>query len=278
MTKHVLVLQKKPIFLNKKQNPIKTNNSICYFRFFRQDKMSSDDFLFKQEGALHAYFTEKVNKDVFTFKQDSSLHTYLTKKLKEDYPTTVTYLKLKTDIANIIRNEHLYDPLNIAMIIGDHELEKALNVRVFHVYQLQKYVLEQMTLGFSSKNNIAKTRKRKLSSDNNTIVTNNNENESKIIKSYNDLKIFIKYYTLPPLLYETFTAIPFFPKHRIKFLWNEILTFFWIYILLKRQILFDPRNRDVCIVKNDPLGKALNVETFHKYQVEQLLRKNIFDI
>ena len=67
------------------------------------------------------------------------------------------------------------------MIIGDHELEKALNVRVFYVYQLQKYVLEQMTLGFSSKSNIAKTRKRKLSPDDNTILTDNNENGSLII-------------------------------------------------------------------------------------------------
>ena len=79
--------------------------------------MSGDGFLFQQDGVLQAYLTEKVNNDVFTFKQDSSLRTYLTEKLKTPYPSTVTYVKLKSDLANIIRQEHLYDPLNIAMII-----------------------------------------------------------------------------------------------------------------------------------------------------------------
>jgi hypothetical protein len=202
--------------------------------------MSGDGFLFQQDGVLQAYLTEKVNNDVFTFKQDSSLRTYLTEKLKTPYPSTVTYVKLKSDLANIIRQEHLYDPLNIAMIIGDDKLEKALNVRVFHVYQLQKYVLEQMTLGFSLDHNIAQTRKRPLTPDDEILITDKNANPSKKMNPGSDFQIFIKYYILPPLLYDTLATVPFFPKHRSKFLWDTIVTFFWIYIMLKRQTLQDP--------------------------------------
>jgi len=82
--------------------------------------------------------------------------------LKAPYPSTVTYVKLKTDLANIICQKHLYDPLNKAMIIGDDKLEKALNGQVCHVYLLQKNVLEQMTLGFSTDLDIPKPGKENL--------------------------------------------------------------------------------------------------------------------
>jgi hypothetical protein len=42
--------------------------------------------------------------------------------------------------------------------------------------------------------------------------------------------------------------------------------------------LIDPRHIKICIVCNDPLGKAFNVNAFHKCQVIQLLRRNIIPL
>ena len=45
-----------------------------------------------------------------------------------------------------------------------------------------------------------------------------------------------------------------------------------------KEKLIDPRHIKICIVCNDPLGKAFNVKTFHKCQVIQLLRRNIIPL
>ena len=36
----------------------------------------------------------------------------------------------------------------------------------------------------------------------------------------------------------------------------------------------DPRNKFICMVHNDPLGKAFNVKAFHRCQLTRLLQSN----
>ena len=47
------------------------------------------------------------------------------------------------------------------------------------------------------------------------------------------------------------------------------------YILAKKHNLFDPRNIMVALVAGDPLGKAFNVNAFHRCQVTGLLRTQL---
>jgi hypothetical protein len=45
-------------------------------------------------------------------------------------------------------------------------------------------------------------------------------------------------------------------------------------LFLKKQLL-DPRNMTLAVVKNDPLGKAFNVDAFDLCQVVKLIKRNI---
>lgn len=207
----------------------------------------------------------------YKFKSGSPLQTYLQSKLPEKYnQTTFTLVHLLTDLRNILRKEVLYDTLNPAIILCDSDLESALECKGLHVTEVRERVLKHIICvkhPENKNNNTSKKRPYSETSDSSTMNTNKKKKLTETCENN---------FTLSPLLKEALTTVPFFPCDQPTFKYDEICDYVSRYILHKKENLLDPRNIKLCIVKNDPLGKAFNVNAFHRLQVTCLLKRNIF--
>ena len=56
---------------------------------------------------------------------------------------------------------------------------------------------------------------------------------------------------------------------------TEILNLISQYIIANKSTIFDPRNITLAMVKNNLLGKALDVAAFHRSQIRALLDKQL---
>ena len=56
---------------------------------------------------------------------------------------------------------------------------------------------------------------------------------------------------------------------------TEILDLVSHYIISNKSTIFDPRNVTLALVKDNLLGKALNVSAFHRSQIRALLDKQL---
>jgi E3 ubiquitin-protein ligase Mdm2 len=71
------------------------------------------------------------------------------------------------------------------------------------------------------------------------------------------------------------STLPTFNINQKLFTYEEVTRFLSTYILSKKDCFFDPRNIKLALVKDDPLGKAFKVDSFHRCQVTSLLRKQL---
>ena len=62
------------------------------------------------------------------------------------------------------------------------------------------------------------------------------------------------------------------------FLFKEAASLLSIYIVSRKEQLFDPRNIFVAIVDQDPLGEVFEVSAFHRSQVFYFLRKHLIPV
>ena len=65
---------------------------------------------------------------------------------------------------------------------------------------------------------------------------------------------------------------------RTIFGFREVTELLSEYIRIKRHSIFDIRNIKIALIHNDPLGEAFNVQAFHRGQVENLLRSQLFPV
>ena len=72
--------------------------------------------------------------------------------------------------------------------------------------------------------------------------------------------------------------MPSFPHHQRTFEYYDISVYLAKYIKYNKHDFIDPRNKFICMVHNDPLGKAFNVKAFHRCQLARLLQSNIFKV
>jgi E3 ubiquitin-protein ligase Mdm2 len=71
------------------------------------------------------------------------------------------------------------------------------------------------------------------------------------------------------------STLPTFNLNQRLFAYGEVCQLLSKYILSKKDCFFDPRNCKLALVKNDLLGKAFQVDSFHRCQVTNLLRKQL---
>lgn len=205
----------------------------------------------------------------YKFIKNSPLQAYLQQKKAGEYiQDTFTLEMLLTVLKVIISEEILYDIKNVAIILCDSKLETALNINGLHVKDVKKCVLKQLICLTPPQSQIT-TKKRKVCE------------EVDFPKNVNNKKLKIsntEYYTLSPLFRDALLSVPFFPHNLQTFTYNEICSYLSQYITYKKEKLLDPRNIFLCVVKNDPLGKAFNVNAFDRCQVVSLLLKNIIPV
>jgi hypothetical protein len=87
-----------------------------------------------------------------------------------------------------------------------------------------------------------------------------------------------KYFRLKPLFKKALKRMSSFPHHQRTFKYYNICSYLAKYIIYNKHDFIDPRNKNLCIVHNDPLGKAFNVKAFHRSQLTSLLRRNIIAV
>jgi len=222
---------------------------------------------------------------VYQFKPGSPLQKYLKTKMPEKYNfMTFTFANLLSDLKYIIKKEFLFDILNPSIIICDSDLEAALNIKALHVTEVRDCVLTQLerVSPFQSKKPSLKrlcyaieTRSAKKQRYFNELNQSKNKaNQQMPQKTFQEAES----YRLKPLLRIALKRMPSFPCHQRTFKYNEICNYLLKYIISYKNDLFDERNIRICMVHNDPLGKAFNVKAFHRCQVTSLLRRNIIAV
>jgi hypothetical protein len=217
----------------------------------------------------------------YKFKQGSPLKTYLHFKMQEKYKkhSTFTLRHLLGDLKYILKKEKLYDPLNPAIILCDARLERVLDIKALHVSEVKEHVLTHLVLVYTSFH----TRKQPIQ------IQTRNTKQLRLSKENEELKRLVNLqvqqtfnkdsdYRMKPLLKATLKQLPHFPSHKRTFNYTELCQYLTKYIICHKEKLIDPRHIKICIVRNDPLGKAFNVNAFHRCQVAQLLRRSIIPL
>jgi hypothetical protein len=220
----------------------------------------------------------------YQFKRGSPLQEYLQTKMREKYgiPTfTFTLKNLISDLGVIINKEKLFDPVNLDIILCDSNLEVALNVKALRVTELKDYILTQLVCivpfqtSFKNPYYAIETR-----SDQNRRYFNKLEIQFYQMDQQMSQQVFkeAESYRLKPLFKQALKRMPSFPHHQRTFKYNEICMYLEKYFESHEDYLFDPRNVSLCMVHNDPLGKAFNVNAFHLCQATRLLQHNIIAV
>lgn len=204
----------------------------------------------------------------YKFKPNSPLQPYLQKMIPGQYnQNSFTLVTVLTDLKNIIKKKKLVDAKNPTIILCDPDLETALNINGLHMKHVRECLLKQLicVTPFTS-HHCPLERKKKFSKTQENVTP-------KTVQTIPD-----EYYMLSPLLKSALSTVPFFPYNLQCFTLNEICNYVGRYIIFKKKQLLDPRNMSLAIVKNDPLGKAFNVNAFDRCQIVKLIKRNILAV
>ena len=209
---------------------------------------SSDDM----EGVL---VNPKQLQRYFKFNESSTLQPYISSKtglVGKDYRLQDILLI----IYSVMQHDSLFDENNQVIIMCDHELEVALNMKALHVCELRSLVLSQLVGGGSFQ-------PMKMSSS-----------------TYDKFAGFYKSrhrYFLRPSLLAVVQSVEGF-EHKWVFTFGEVVSTLCQYICSKSEKLLDSRNVLVVLVENDPLGTAFKVRAFHCTQLGQLVRPLLYPL
>ena len=183
----------------------------------------------------------------------SSLWRYLEFQKKEQLNKFFTLTYLLDKIILIIQKENMFDLGNENIILCSKYLSHALDVNALHVFQLREYVLKHLIVVGPAIINDEKTSFLKHS------------------KYPNNMCKCVLSFSLRSIL----SVIPTFPQHQYQFTFKEVCDLLISYILFNYHKFIDIRNKNVFIVKDDPLGTLFKVKAFHKSQAKDLLLNHI---
>ena len=229
---------------------------------------------------------------LFKFAPHSKLKSYLTNKTRVD-KTYYTLGELLTILKDIIRGEGQFDRDNPSMILCSSELEEALNMKALHVTEICKLVLSHLI-------KIPDHMLRKAANDQpigTTIVnpprivvddrgpprnqerTHTELDRMRVFRTQNPLMAINiarqdRFYVKKEFL-EVMRTLPDVDLQQQSFTFEEITDLFSKYMLSKQDELFDVRNIKVALIQDDPLAAAFGMKSFHRCQVNILLRAQL---
>ncbi len=221
------------------------------------------------------------------FHPTSTLHKYLSHRRPGSIPLENRKYSLShiiLSLMEIIEDDRLFDPANPMIIICDTFMEEALQIKAFHLTDLKRIISRQLF-------RIPENHKTYFLHDGCEIPINDfddniathalpawgNPIATAVLARQTMTTKFDTFalYEMSPNLRDTLKEPCNIHKKRRYFPYNEIICMFSYYINKNRYKLFDPRNPLVAIVKDDPLGKALEVKAFHQKQAISLLRHQL---
>jgi len=155
-----------------------------------------------------------------------------------------------TIIKKLIIKGRNFDEKNPEIIICDQRLENIFGMKALHVTQVQSAIATSL----KSLNNVD---------------IHSTFHPTKIEKSNNK-------YRLSDHFRELFIDTKILNPNKQFFTYQEVANYFSEYIIMKKDCILDSRNISVALIKNDPLGKILNVNAFHRNQTYKFLKPHLF--
>lgn len=228
---------------------------------------------------------------LFRFKPQSKLKSYLTSKTGVG-KTYYTLGEVLTILKNIIRGEGQFDENNPSIILCSSELEEALNMRALHVTEIRDLILSHLI-------KVPDNMLRRTTNDHSyttiinppRIVVDESgppEDREQPYPQLNRMRIFRtqnplaaaniarqdRFYVKKKFL-DVMRTVPGVNLQQQSFTFAEITDLFSKYMLSKQDELFDDRNIRVALIQNDPLATAIGMISFHRCQVNIILRAQL---
>jgi hypothetical protein len=233
---------------------------------------------------------KRINNLNYTFRVDAPLKNYIhskTNSVREIY----TLAQLLTILKNIIGDEGLYDPRNTYIILCDTAMEAAFDLPGMHVTEIREFVFRQLELLPEEYQNpvlvsasVSEILPQETVSEPTTSTVGAQSTVGSEVQIIDQTvrRISNKIYSntnarfeMKPDFRDVLSLVPGFEHHRTLFSYDEITALLSTYLLSRKESIFDSRHIKLALVKNDPLGKAFDVDCFHRCQVTSMLRKQI---
>ena len=198
--------------------------------------------------------TYDQNFRIYSFRQNSELEKFLFAKTGFNL-RRFTIKDVIDKLEKIILEEELWDETNQEIIFCSDEMERAIDLKAFHVSELEKKVLEQII---------------EVDQKNTKPLCSTTSIPRKIINKKNKILMDQMFQVSIPLL-NILKKVPSFNKMGRIFTFKVIAEGFGDYMVMKKNSFFDQRNIKLAIVKDDELGKVFGVQSFHRCQAKDLL-------
>ena len=234
----------------------------------------------------------KLLNTIYQFNPRSRLKRFLVRRTRKE-KTYYSLHEILITLKQIIRKEKMYDQSNPSIIICSSELERALDMKALHVTEIKDLVLLQLTKApdqtfIQNFIQIGKVSESPVSIS--KVATSQNEHQTqqqptlppKVIKSTNILTTTYtnKYakFTVRPNLLKVLQMVPGIDNTKTVFSYEEITQLLSKYIISRKNDIFDPRNKLLALVANDPISLAFGVKSFHRCQVNNLLKHQLIPV
>ena len=199
---------------------------------------------------------------MFEFKPASKLNNFLISKtgVNKSYYSLIDILLILRDV---IKRESLFDPGNVSVIFCSGELEDTLNVRAFHLSQLRALILAHVT----------KLQSVTLDDDPTPTRIIRHASLSMCSRTNKDAR-----FTLKPAFLKVIQSVQGTNLGKTVFTYSEIRTLLSMYIVSRKDQLFDQRNIELALVDKDLLGEAFKLAGFHKSQLPKLIQGQLIPV
>ena len=215
---------------------------------------------------------------LFKFQPGSKLKSFLVKKTRVE-KTYYTLVEILIILKDIIRGEGLFDDTNPSIILCDKELEEALDKKALHVTEIRDVVLKELIKISDQNLRDGFPQSKKISSDGSTNRVTTSEDTLQNKPLYQRvMSVFTDgntRFSVKPKLLSVIRIVPETDQTKSIFTYKEVMVLISKYILARKDEIFDARNIKVALVETDPIGAALGVKSFHRCQINNLIRSQL---
>ena len=215
---------------------------------------------------------------LFKFEPGSKLKSFLVKKTRVE-KTYYTLAEILIILKDIIRGEGLFDDTNPSIILCSKELEEALDKKALHVTEIRDVVLKELIKISDQNLRDGFPQSKKISSDGSTNRVTTSEDTLQNKPLYQRvMSVFTDgntRFSVKPKLLSVIRMVPETDQTKSIFTYNEVMVLISKYILARTDEIFDARNIKVALVETDPIGAALGVKSFHRCQINNLVRSQL---
>jgi hypothetical protein len=190
-----------------------------------------------------------------------------------DFRVYFTLVDLVIAMKRLFTSYEMFDNNNLSMIICNPDFERAPNRRAFRIQDIRSVLKPLVQPG--PENSIPMPLVIPEFSESVIIIGSALPPTSSLVdKAYPYCDPTHKY-TISPELREAFKNNKFFAPDQKTFSLRAIKIAYMRYYRANMTWLVDPRDPNIVLLFDDPLGKAFEVQAFHKIQLNKMIRKCI---